>query len=366
MSRRLLLGAFILALLVPAMGQAYDRIVMLEIFTNVQCPPCASNDPTFKQFIINNRDNLSAIRYHMSWPGYDPWYTDNPTDANAKRSTYGVNGVPHARIDGSEPGTATYTMSELQNAFNTRIAIPSPLQIELSGQIDPSLAMGTLTVTLTVDEPLSTDARLNVGLIESECFWNGYSNYDWHDEVMHDMLTSGWGDMLDPFNGPYPEVREFTFDFFIDPDWQGGDTAGGSPDWLMCDMVAFVQNFAGNPREVYQSAWIDMEDFELITVDVVDAGLAIEPGIGPNSPNPFNPRTFIPVRMEQRGELELGIYSTDGRLVRTLASTIAPEGVSTFEWDGMDDIGRSVASGVYYVKMVTNGMADYRAITLLK
>ena len=80
------------------------RKVMMEEFTNVRCGPCATHHPWLEQHITNHYpSDMIVIYYHMSWPGYDPYYAENPGDNNARRSYYGVNAVPHNRQDAIEP-----------------------------------------------------------------------------------------------------------------------------------------------------------------------------------------------------------------------------------------------------------------------
>ena len=68
-------------------------------------------------------------------------------------------------------------------------------------------------------------------------------------------------------------------------------------------------------------------------------------------PNPFNPETSVSYTVKSAGLVTLRIYSTDGRLVRTLMQAEAT-GAGTHEvtWNGTDDHGRHVSSGIYLVK----------------
>jgi flagellar hook assembly protein FlgD len=86
----------------------------------------------------------------------------------------------------------------------------------------------------------------------------------------------------------------------------------------------------------------------------------------PNVPNPFNPRTTVFFDLAQAGPVTVRVYSVSGRLVRTLVSGEMEAGQHQVIWDGIDDAGRSVASGTYHVQMVARDRTDSRSMVLLK
>ena len=60
------------------------------------------------------------------------------------------------------------------------------------------------------------------------------------------------------------------------------------------------------------------------------------------------------------------IYDASGRLVRSLIDGALPPGWHGVRWDGKDDMGRSVSSGVYLVEFETCGFKDVRKIVCLR
>ncbi len=111
---------------------------------------------------------------------------------------------------------------------------------------------------------------------------------------------------------------------------------------------------------------------EPIAVDSsVRAGGGTVPGtvvteLLPNMPNPFNPATTIRFRLAQSGDVRVRIYSLQGRLVRTLVQEPMKAGLRSMVWTGVDDAGRSVASGTYVVRLESAGRSDTQHIVLLK
>ncbi|UCG53420.1 MAG: T9SS type A sorting domain-containing protein [Candidatus Latescibacterota bacterium] len=83
-------------------------------------------------------------------------------------------------------------------------------------------------------------------------------------------------------------------------------------------------------------------------------------------PNPFNPRTTITYSVPEPGVVRVGLYGVDGRHVRTLIDRWAPVGHHNTTWDGRDTRGRTVASGVYFVRLETAGRTQTKRVVLLK
>ena len=66
-----------------------------------------------------------------------------------------------------------------------------------------------------------------------------------------------------------------------------------------------------------------------------------------NFPNPFNNSTLIRFELPQSGEVELAIYNLAGQQVAKLVEGVREAGTYTIRWDGKDDSGKELASGVY-------------------
>jgi hypothetical protein len=85
-----------------------------------------------------------------------------------------------------------------------------------------------------------------------------------------------------------------------------------------------------------------------------------------NYPNPFNPRTTIAYQVPQASQVSLVIYNLLGQRVRTLVKTTQPSGCYQVDWDGRDEWGRSVASGIYFFRLAAGPYTSVRKMTLLK
>jgi hypothetical protein len=88
--------------------------------------------------------------------------------------------------------------------------------------------------------------------------------------------------------------------------------------------------------------------------------------LGQNYPNPFNPHTAIRYSVGEPSFIEIAVYNVAGKRVRTLVSARMPEGTYQTSWDGTDDRGAPVASGVYLCQMQAGSQAIQRKLVLLR
>jgi hypothetical protein len=84
------------------------------------------------------------------------------------------------------------------------------------------------------------------------------------------------------------------------------------------------------------------------------------------APNPFNPRTTVHFELPRTETVELAVYDAAGRRVRRLLRGELQAGRHRAVWDGRDDAGRTLASGVYLVRLRGPEAAASRAVTLIK
>jgi hypothetical protein len=84
-------------------------------------------------------------------------------------------------------------------------------------------------------------------------------------------------------------------------------------------------------------------------------------------PNPFNPRTEIHFSLGQADDVTVSVYDVAGHLVRTLHRGHLPSGEHALRWDGNDDRGRELASGVYFTRIATrSATSGQKKMLLLK
>lgn len=85
-----------------------------------------------------------------------------------------------------------------------------------------------------------------------------------------------------------------------------------------------------------------------------------------NYPNPFNPETKIEFFIREAGHVSLYIYNVKGQAVRTLVDAEMSGGSHFIHWDGKDDAGNIMASGIYFYRMQASDYHDAKKMILLK
>jgi len=130
--------------------------------------------------------------------------------------------------------------------------------------------------------------------------------------------------------------------------------------WLWIDSYSYDDS--GNPQI------LDVDIFNLCgTVDAGETGAPAAPArLDANYPNPFNPTTTLSFTLQEAGPIRLQVYDIAGRLVRTLIDAEAPAGEHIVSFDGRDDAGRGLPSGIYFARLSAAGQVESRKMTLLK
>ena len=90
-----------------------------------------------------------------------------------------------------------------------------------------------------------------------------------------------------------------------------------------------------------------------------------------NYPNPFNPETWIPYQLAKPTEVSISIHSVNGKLIRTLELGHLPAGVyhnksRSAYWEGRNEFGESVASGVYFYTLTAGDFTATRKMFIRK
>ncbi len=128
----------------------------------------------------------------------------------------------------------------------------------------------------------------------------------------------------------------------------------GSPLWpamgtLVADMGAY--GGMGNP-------WMDSEE-DPIAPEVNGLSIAVYP-------NPFNPETSISLNIPDNQPITLAVYNIKGQLIRTLVDNDVVESGTSVVWNGHDDNGKKVSSGIYFARLTTKTGSAIQKMALIK
>ncbi len=116
-------------------------------------------------------------------------------------------------------------------------------------------------------------------------------------------------------------------------------------------------------RIIREAVWVEGGD------TVMDTEVAPEPVTEyaiTNNPNPFNPETSINFSLPQASDVNITIYNMLGQKVKTLVDEPMDAGTHSRVWNGKDDQGRSVGSGIYLYRMKADNFQQTKRMLLLK
>ncbi|MCC7430206.1 choice-of-anchor D domain-containing protein [bacterium] len=85
-----------------------------------------------------------------------------------------------------------------------------------------------------------------------------------------------------------------------------------------------------------------------------------------NFPNPFNPTTTLRFALPEKAFTKLVVYNVLGQAIKTIVSEQLPAGYHSFKWNGTDENGKQVSSGIYFYRIVANNFVQTKKMTFLK
>ncbi len=146
------------------------------------------------------------------------------------------------------------------------------------------------------------------------------------------------------------------------------DTAFMAPagEWIANNEVAILSGIMERPKFVICQNSGSPCDIALPVQEGASSSLPKQFELGQNVPNPFNPNTVIKFAVPKPSEVRVEVFNVLGQKVRTLIDEFSPAGNRRVEWDGTDDNGNSVASGVYLYRMRAGDFDETKKMLLLK
>ncbi len=159
-----------------------------------------------------------------------------------------------------------------------------------------------------------------------------------------------------------------------------GDYSGISVDPTNDDFVWVFNEYAAEPGSPtngsqgvedgrWGTAWGRAKFVGPATLGKTSAVLALVPEkfeLQQNYPNPFNPSTIIEYSIPKASNVNISVYNNLGQLVKTLISETEEEGFYSAVWDGTNQNGVKLASGMYIYKISANNFVESKKMILLK
>ena len=212
-----------------------------------------------------------------------------------------------------------------------------------------AFSLADAAVNLYVGSSQSNPTRVFDGVIDEVRLWNRART-----QAEIQLLMSG----------ELPEIYYATPDSGLVAYWRLNEGAG---------QVAGDLTTHGNHGRLGSTTGGDADDPAWVLVDHFAVG-AGEPDVSaplrlavfPNQPNPFRSATEIRFDLPRDAPVELIVYDALGRSVRTLVAGPKTAGSHMVAWDGRDDGGRIVASGVYFCRIRSEGGQESRKIVRVR
>ncbi|MDP8268079.1 MAG: carboxypeptidase regulatory-like domain-containing protein [Candidatus Tenebribacter davisii] len=324
----------------------------------------------------------------FSYDGGHNWITFDETDAVQFLATSWINvttGWAGCFNDQNNPGlfgVYAYTGDLTPQPMGTISGVVSDLDTGTL-LVNAIITLGTNTTTTDFDGEF--EMLVDVGTFDFTCELLGFDTYSEDDVVIEEnQITSIdialQNQYVPPTNLSCSVTGENVFIEWSAPETEADVTnyniyrnaeilytVSGSTTVTIDEGVSsgtYTYNISAIYYDVYESELTD--DF---VVEVVDAGNILPVNgtklIG-NIPNPFNPTTAISFSLDKAGFVNIDIYNVKGEKVRTLVNENLEASTHNVIWDGEDDQGKTISSGIYFYKMRTGSFTATKKMILMK
>ena len=317
-----------------------ERVVLAEEFTSSTCAPCASFNPGYNTLLTTNNVNaagsyLTSIKYQMNWPspGNDPAYNG---EGAARRSYYGVNGVPDVFYSGfAVPTSASQANLDIVQGF----AAFAEIDAEWS-------ATGTyIQCDVTVDAlaDLNGANSLRIAMVEKE--------------ITHNIQTNGETEFFQIFrqfmDGPngvsvgamsagdtYTHYANKIITTNAAPAQNSYDFWVGASNM---DVIVFLQD--DNTGEVLQAALATYTTSSVEEMDNFARMIKVYP-------NPANDMAGVEIDLIEGADVIVNVVNTVGQTVYTASEAMAA-GTQKLNINTAD-----MSAGLYFVNVTVNGTSE--------
>ncbi len=185
-----------------------------------------------------------------------------------------------------------------------------------------------------------------------------------------------WGYGMDNSEPVRSQVQQYSAGAIVNliPDYyrHSADIMFGSSGGAVLhnDEIVAIQS-AGSPDCQNWATRVDIPEFVTARDTLCPAATAIEPLTAPvhllqSNPNPFSTSTHVGFNLPRSAQVRLHIFDASGALMTTLADGPLAAGPHQIAWDGRNDAGRLMASGVYVCQLCAEGRTETRAMLLLR
>ena len=173
---------------------------------------------------------------------------------------------------------------------------------------------------------------------------------DWLDNKVHDTHTEnvGWNYQADGNNivVEWPLPMDFSYS---------------------TSSVAYTHAENGMPAGDLNHFPDKLAEWQLLSTDNNDSQVSANTfSLNQNYPNPFNPTTEISFTLDNASNVNLTVFNMLGQVVKVLENASLNAGIHSYNWDGSDQLGQSVSTGVYLYTLTDGDKSITKKMALMK
>ncbi len=277
---------------------------------------------------------------------------------NAAGEITDVSSALISKSGGTGTGTLLSVVFSAKTEGNSQVALHNFQLGSIAGEVIPA-EMRDLTIT-----------------VESQPLWD--VNADGQVSILDLILVAQHMGAAASANPKVDVNRDGVvsiLDLILVAQHMGESTSSASPSILAMDSIdgldaAMIQAWIARAH-VEDDGSVAFREGIAYLQSLLASLIPEETALLPNYPNPFNPETWIPYQLSEPAEVTVRIYSVKGILVRTLALGQTPAGIyqnrsRAAYWDGRNDVGESVASGLYFYTLTVGDFTATRRMLIRK
>lgn len=232
-----------------------------------------------------------------------------------------------------------------------------------------ALLSGQPTHPARAEQPIGQQFRIPIWLAQNEAIEGVDLEIEYDPEIVIDLSLSLEGSILDDMG--YSIQTNLTDNQLVAAIFATTEIVNGMGAlvYLECAIHDYnpsgnlwLNHFDVNEAPAAGGFLVNRNDAERTARELQFVPPVLHPAetrLYPNFPNPFNPNTQISFALAVDSQVNLAIYDVSGRLIRMLVDGQMDSGRHQVNWDGRNDRGETVSSGVYFYRLVT----DYKSLT---
>lgn len=353
---------------------------LMEEFTGAWCGWCPDGKYLLDSLEALHPDVVIASIHAGGGASYAMEIPSGVEIAAAHCPFYPAGSIDRNHYDGE--AMVGFTRDLWHSRMADEMLASTPLDLHLETTYDEGARLLDVNVTANFVNYAAGDLRLTVYIVEDSVTGTGtaYNQVNYlntvvghpyygagnpiigyvHRHVLRAVPTPTWGDasVIQPQMAPGDTFETTYASIPINASW----------DADQIHVIAFVSYHDPDPtrRQVLNATEVRMYDGTVIVnVDDPDAHPSQVALIG-NFPNPFNPTTEIRYRLAETDQVALRVFNVLGQEVRSLVNGRESGGLKTVLWDGKDNKGNNVSSGVYVYRLEAGGRVFSRKMLLIK